>query len=67
MLFVSMLPLCDDPVLFGQSCYAHEVHGSPQVCAIKSALKSELNQIHYILLLQSGLFNKKAHLLTLLY
>lgn len=32
---VSMLPLCDDPVLFGQPCYAHEVHGSPQVCAVR--------------------------------
>lgn len=29
-----MLPLCDDPVLLGQPYYAHEVHGSPQVCAV---------------------------------
>lgn len=29
---VSVLPLCNDPVLFGQCDNAHEVHGASQVC-----------------------------------
>lgn len=28
ILFVSVLPLCGDLVLFGQSHYAHEVYGT---------------------------------------
>lgn len=33
MLFDSVLPLCDDPVVCGQSRHAHEVHGTSQVSA----------------------------------
>lgn len=35
VLFVSVLPLCHDPVLFGQSHHAHEVHDTSQVSAVK--------------------------------
>lgn len=35
MLFFSVLPLCNDPLLSGQSCHAHEVHDTSQVRALK--------------------------------
>ena len=35
VLSVSLLPLCDDPLLCGQSRHAHEVHDTSQVSAVK--------------------------------
>lgn len=42
MLFVSVLPLCHDPVLFGQSHHAHEVHDTSQVSGVKPCREESL-------------------------
>lgn len=42
MLFVSVLLLCDDPFLFGQSHHAHEVNDTSQVSAVKPSREKVL-------------------------
>lgn len=36
-MFVSVLLLCNDPFLFGQSHHAHEVNDTSQVSAVKGS------------------------------
>lgn len=63
-LLVSMLPLCDDPVLLGQPYYAHEVHGSPQVCAVNPQRLEALVKGNYIFFMKSLLILNTDYSLT---
>lgn len=51
LLSVSVLPVRDDPVLFGQPAHAHEVHDPPQVRVANKANQCQRWRRVYLLIM----------------